>query len=234
MECCGFDVEEFTIDLFYWFDKSTKRKNKLQNYCTFCNQVYRAVVKHVSTWWLSLEIAVQRSLKQFPSLTSYFKSENEQQARFKRFQTAFDDPMTEVYQLFFQSIMPSFTHCNQFLQREEPLIHVLQPQLAKMLRNILTKFVKPLVIPEHLRAGTLTSIDFKNNENHVSNDCLSVGFLTKQTLEKLLREGDVSPHQHAIFFKAAKAFLLQASEYSCCYKTENQTIIDIKIIIGVL
>ena len=108
--------------------------------------------------------------------------------------------------------MPSFTHCNQFLQREEPLIHVLQPQLARMLRNILAKFAKPLVIAEHLRAGTLTSIDFKNHENHVSNDCLSVGCLTKQTLEKLLR-GDVAPHQHAIFFNAAKAFLIQASEY---------------------
>jgi hypothetical protein len=85
--------------------------------------------------------------------------------------------MTEVYLLFFQSIMPSFTHCNQFLQQQEPLIHVLQ--------NILAKFVKPSVIAEHLRADTLTSIDFKNGENHVGNNCLSVGFLTKQSLDKL-------------------------------------------------
>ena len=25
----GFDVEDMMVDLFYWFDKSTKRKNKL-------------------------------------------------------------------------------------------------------------------------------------------------------------------------------------------------------------
>ena len=73
--CCGFDVEEFSIDLYYWFDKSTKCKNGLQSYCTFCDQDYRAIVQHVSTRWLSLEIAIQRSLKQLPSLTSYFKSE---------------------------------------------------------------------------------------------------------------------------------------------------------------
>ena len=194
MECCGFDVEELTIDLFYWFDKSTKRKNGLQEYCKFCDHDYRAVVKHVSTRSLSLELAIQRTLKQFPGLTSYFKSEHEQQARFKRLQKAFSDPMTEVYLLFFQSVMPSFTHCNMFLQREEPLIHVLQPQLTRMLRNILAKFVKPSVIAEHLRAGTLTSIDFKNDENHVTNNCLSVGFLTKQSINKLLRVGDVSPH----------------------------------------
>ena len=39
----------------------------LHSYCTFCDQEYRAVVKHVSTRWLSLEIAVERSLKQLAS-----------------------------------------------------------------------------------------------------------------------------------------------------------------------
>ena len=199
MECCGFDVEEFTIDLFYWFDESTKQKNELRDYCTFCDHEYRAMVKHVSTRWLSLELAVQRGLKQFPALTSNFKSENEQQARFLRLHKSFNDPMTEVY-LFLQSILPSFTHCNQFLQREELFIYVLQPQVERMLRNILAKYVKPSVIANNLRAGTLTSIDFKNEENHVSNNCLSVGFLTKQSLDKLLREGDISAHQYAKFF----------------------------------
>ena len=29
----NFDVEELVIDLYYWFDKSTKRKNELQSFC---------------------------------------------------------------------------------------------------------------------------------------------------------------------------------------------------------
>lgn len=82
-ECCSFDVEELVIDLYYWFYKSTKRKNGLQSYCEFCNQEYRAIVKHVSTRWLSLEIAVQRCLKQFPSLTSYFRSQCESHSDLK-------------------------------------------------------------------------------------------------------------------------------------------------------
>ena len=77
--------------------------------------------------------------------------------------------MSKVHLLFFQSVLPSFTHCNQFLQREEPLIHVLKPQLTRILRNILAHFVKSSVIAEQLRAGTLTSIDFKNEENHIIN-----------------------------------------------------------------
>ena len=58
-----FDVEEFVVDLFYWFDKSTKWKDLMQEYCQFCDHSYRAFVKHVSTHWLSLELATERSLK---------------------------------------------------------------------------------------------------------------------------------------------------------------------------
>lgn len=73
---CGFDIEELCIDLYYWFEKSTKRKNGLQSYCTFCDQEYRSIVKHVTTRWLSLERSVERILKQYPSLKAYFMSVN--------------------------------------------------------------------------------------------------------------------------------------------------------------
>jgi len=162
---------------------------------------------------LSLEIAVERCLKQFASLTSYFKSENEPQARFKRLLKAFNDPLTEVYLLFFHSVLPCFTHCNQFLQREEPLIHVLQPQLEKLLKNVLGKFVKPEVLAEYLREGGLSTVDYTNAESHVDNSKLVVGFLARDKVNALLREGDISKHQHTTFFKAAKSFSIRAVEY---------------------
>ena len=40
-------LKSFVIDLFYWFDKSTKRKNELRSYCIFCDQEYKRIVKHV-------------------------------------------------------------------------------------------------------------------------------------------------------------------------------------------
>ena len=82
-----------------------------------------------------------------------------------------------------------------------------------MRKNILGKFVKPAVLAECLRVGGLPSVDFKNPKKHVDNECLGIGFLTKLTITKLLREGDISSHQHAMFFRAVKAFLIQAAEY---------------------
>ena len=87
-------------------------------------------------------------------------SESESQARFKRLEKNFSDPLTEVYLMFLQSVLPSFTYCNQFLQREEPLIHVLQPQLAKLVKNILAKVVQPAVLAKCLKEGGLSSVDF--------------------------------------------------------------------------
>lgn len=70
----GFNVEEVS-DLFYWFEKSTKRKACLVEYCAFCDTEYRNIVKHVNTRWLSLERAISRVLQQYDPLKSYFLSE---------------------------------------------------------------------------------------------------------------------------------------------------------------
>ena len=36
----GINIEDVMVDLFYWFDKSTKRKGKVKEYFEFCNQEY--------------------------------------------------------------------------------------------------------------------------------------------------------------------------------------------------
>ena len=70
-----FNVEEIMIDLYYWFDRATKRKANLQRYCVFCDTSYRDIIKHVSTRWLSLEKAINHTLQQYEALRSYFISE---------------------------------------------------------------------------------------------------------------------------------------------------------------
>jgi len=212
-QSCGFDVEDFAIDLYYWFDKSTKRKNDLLKYCEFCDQEYRKVIKHVSTRWLSLQLAVERSLKQYPSLRSYFRSSDESQARFVRLKNLFEDPLTEVYLMFLQSNLPTFTHMNLFLQRDEPLIHILLPQLTKLLTRVLGKFVKSSVLAKAVADRKLTEIDFKSLQNQVDDVDLGIGMITKKTAHDLFDEGDITAHQLKVFYKAVRAFYVRAVEY---------------------
>lgn len=137
---CGFDVEDLCVDIFYWFDKSTKRKGILREFCTFCDSEYHEVVRYVSVRWLSLERAVYRILQLYTSLQSYFKSEKESQARFRRLLSAFNDPMTEVYFLFYESVLPTFTHTNLLLQREDPNIYLVADAIRTFLKKLLSKF----------------------------------------------------------------------------------------------
>ena len=63
----GFDVEDLMVDVYYWFDYSTKRKSLLAEFTEFCDQDYRKILKHVSTRWLSLETSITSVLKQYVS-----------------------------------------------------------------------------------------------------------------------------------------------------------------------
>ena len=56
----GFDVGDFLVDIFYYFDNSTKRQASLKEYCEFCDQDYCKILKFGSTRWLSKEICVNR------------------------------------------------------------------------------------------------------------------------------------------------------------------------------
>ena len=90
----GFDIEDMLVDIYYWFDKSTKRKNELLNFCEFCDMEYRDIVKLVSVRWLSLECAVERTLKQYLALKSYFLSTEERQPWLTRLKALFTAPIT--------------------------------------------------------------------------------------------------------------------------------------------
>ena len=58
----GFDFEDHCVNFFFWFDKSTKRKNTLKEYYEFCDPEYEDVIKYGSTRWLSLERIINREL----------------------------------------------------------------------------------------------------------------------------------------------------------------------------
>lgn len=81
--------------------------------------------------------------------------------------------------MFFQSVLPCFTHSNKFLQQEEPLIHLLQPQLENLLKIVLGKFIKPTVLVESLKKhDSLLSVDYNDRANHVTDSNLVIGYLT--------------------------------------------------------
>lgn len=209
----GFDVEDILVDLYYWFDKSTKRKNQLSEFCDFCDVKSREVIKHVSTCWLSLELAVERALKVYAGLKSYFLSSEETQPRFGRLKQHFENPLTEVYLMFYQAVLPSFTSINKFLQRETPCIHVIHERLQSFLTTVLSKFVKISVIREAQDNEDLINVDFVSTDNQLPDSTVFIGFITKQMLNKLLDDGDIGNSEMKRCYKGVRIFYTTATQY---------------------
>ena len=67
-----FEIEDFCVDMIYYFDKSSKRKCALKIYYEFCDQEYKQILRHINVRWLSLERAVERILKQYAGLQKLF------------------------------------------------------------------------------------------------------------------------------------------------------------------
>jgi hypothetical protein len=158
-----------------------------------------------------LESAVERVLKQYNPLKSYFLSNAEQQARFKRLKTLFQDPMTEIYLYFYQAVLPSFTCFNQLLQRSDPCIFLVYEGCWSIYKKILGKLLKVDKLEACLKdtTGDLMYV----LENQRSDKDLFVGITTRMQLNKCLADGDISGQQAKKFYTAVRQFYIAAAKY---------------------
>ena len=152
---------------------------------------------------------MNRVLLEYEGLKSYFLSENCRDARFQRLRRSFENPMTEIFFMFFQASLPTFTQANKLLQREEPCIHILFDRMLELVRSFLKRFISPRVIR---RATDITDSSVRASKDQLSDEEL-VGYATNQMLRRLEREGDITSLQQKNFLAGVRKFFSAATEY---------------------
>ena len=65
---CSFKIDEYQVDLYFFFEGSSKRKGIFVEYLGFVNLEWKNMVRDVKTRWLSLERCCDKELRKFPSL----------------------------------------------------------------------------------------------------------------------------------------------------------------------
>ncbi|KAI4818765.1 hypothetical protein KUCAC02_004065 [Chaenocephalus aceratus] len=150
----------------------------------WCTPRCRALKSKISAW-LSLDLAVNRILRVYKALTSYFRSTDEKQARCLRLRALFEDPLTEVHLLFYQALLPTFCQCNLLFQRQHPCIYLLHGQVRAFIRKLMSKFLKPAAF----RTTSLESVDLQDQENQLPDTQLGIGLTTNSTLIRLHEAG---------------------------------------------
>ena len=119
--------------------------------------------------------------------------------------------MKELYLLLFQSSIVTFPNFNTFLQTEERLIYSIYDHIQTFMNKLASKFIKPNVIQELKNGKKLffkldILLEYQRNNNN-----LFIGFRTKQTLKKLLKD-EISAREADRFFDGV-AFYKAAYEY---------------------
>ena len=74
-----FDCEDHQVDLYYFFKRSTCRKDILLESMDFVGCKLENFTKFVSTRWLSLEICCDKKFKRYEALNSMFLSRGEKE-----------------------------------------------------------------------------------------------------------------------------------------------------------
>jgi hypothetical protein len=153
------------------------------------------ILKHVTTRWLSLNTSVNRILSGYEGLKSYFLSEEDEDSkipRFARLRKHFENPITEIYLMFIQAVIPTFTTVNKLFQRGEPVINLLLDHLESFLKKLAGKFI---CIDAIAAANKVCEIDFSDDGITKEEDKMFVGITTWGKMMKMLNDGDLNPQQ---------------------------------------
>ncbi|KAL3199883.1 hypothetical protein MRX96_043712 [Rhipicephalus microplus] len=73
--CLPAKFDEVLVDIFYYLEKSAKRKDRLVEFQGMHNTEVRNILKHVPTRWLLLGRCLTRLLEQWQPLVSFFLNE---------------------------------------------------------------------------------------------------------------------------------------------------------------
>ena len=175
--------------MFVWmlFIGLIKAQNVKAEYFEFCDKEYQSVPKHLSAGWLSLECCLVQILKKFPSLRSYFVSEDFRDERFRRLNYWFSNRHLEPALLFNQCAISNFTNFNLLLQREQPTIHQLKSSMKAT--KLAARITKPVVLRN---VFSVKEIDLSDDSVFIDVKSILLGGATKAKLNRLLKEGDIT------------------------------------------
>ncbi|XP_063761556.1 uncharacterized protein LOC134879144 [Eleginops maclovinus] len=222
-------IEELLVDIYFYLDKSSKRKQGLKKFQDLCGVEMRKIVKHVSTRWLSLDKCIARSQNSLgtaartrPRRAAARTRPRRAAARTRpRRAAARTSPPTvlarthqptvaaarTILSLICSAVLPIFDEANTLLQLDKPCIQILHRTLTTQLKNLLNRFVKPQVINA---AAKVHQVPFREPSNQKSNETLFIG---QNTRDFIRDHPELEELQLAQVFSAVRAFYMKAVEY---------------------
>ena len=201
LETLPVDIDQLFIDIFYFFQHSSKRKQHfVDQWCSMFTTEPDAILKHCPTRWLSILRCVKRYLKQFDGLRSFFLScEEAETAKVQSIVARLDNPLTKPLLHFLSFILPSVDKFNRLFQKStQNTTSQLYDEMNRLVRLYASNFLTADTI---LEAGANLKLLKFDASNHLANENLGIGTDTWASVSDLEESEDP-----ALFFNAVRNF----------------------------
>ena len=164
------DIEQFLIDLHFFFKLSSARREDYKEIEDLTDVTTEFMLRYCSTRWLYIGKTVLRVMEQNENIKLYFLTKLPTLAGFKGKKGV---GSTERYQCIKKMLNNDLLlPCMSFVvyaslifkpfvllfQKEEPMIHMLLPQMKKLIQDLLVKFVDQKVLKSKNLAGDVNAV----------------------------------------------------------------------------
>ena len=143
-----FKVDELLTDIYYHFEKSSKRTEALKGYfADFPDVEYHAVLRHCPTRWLSMRPCITRLIAHYEPLCSYFADHEESKVGKVRYiASILHDETTLPLLHFLEEVLKPVDAYNKLMQNEDFVLHMSYEASLSLVTDMLGKILPPTVI----------------------------------------------------------------------------------------
>lgn len=204
-----FDFEQLIVKIFFYLDKSSKRKKAFCQSQELCNVEPHQILKCISTRWLSLKLSIDRILEQWEPLVNFFSHqlEKENSSQVQEIYNYIENPMIKLYCLFLSSVLPVFTSVNESLQQETPQIHKLKRKYYSLLMDLASRFINPSAISDNTNDLKNVRVEKRKNQKH--DDDIVIGAKTRAFKDAL----ELTNEENSSFYESIREFYVAAYSY---------------------
>lgn len=182
-------VETLTRNVYNYLSNSPKRTNEFNYIQTLLEINPKKIVHPSQTRWLSIEAVVVRLLELYEPLKIYFSFA----VNIDHIDTAKHilenlNETNQIYLSFLKYVLPILNNKNKMFQGESTEIHILYVEMERLLKIIMSNFVKSDV----LQNNNIFLTDYKNSLNFLDYQNVYLGIYAKEiSLKPKLSQSDV-------------------------------------------
>jgi len=144
-------VEELTRDIYNYFSNNPKRVEIFKEFQKFTNVKIHKILHPAQTRWLSVESVVVRILEQYEAFKLFFidaSVSSDRTVTAENILQKLQDPLTKMFLMFLEFVLPIFNNLNWELQSATPQIHNLHKNMCTLYKTLLECFIKRTVIQQ--------------------------------------------------------------------------------------